>query len=79
MSLMSLSASRATGSSSVLFNLSGEIKVCDFGISRMAFGQDEEFGYISAKDLENPNMIVSLPYRAIELKRSGVCLLQGCR
>jgi len=58
---------RDLASKNVLFNLSGEIKVCDFGISRVAFGQDEEFGYISAADLENPNMIVSLPYRAIEL------------
>ncbi|CAK0834514.1 unnamed protein product [Prorocentrum cordatum] len=58
---------RDLATKNVLFNLSGEIKVCDFGISRMAFGQDEEFGHISAKDLENPNMIVSLPYRAIEL------------
>lgn len=58
---------RDLATKNVLFNLSGEIKVCDFGISRMAFGQDEEFGYLSARDLENPNMIVSLPYRAIEL------------
>jgi len=58
---------RDLASKNVLFNLSGEIKVCDFGISRMAFGQDDEFGYVSAGNLENPNQIVSLPYRAIEL------------
>jgi len=39
----------------------------DFGISRFAFGQDEEHGFVQANDLENPNMIVSLPYRSIEL------------
>eukprot|EP00927_Polykrikos_kofoidii_P026834 TRINITY_DN23827_c0_g3_i1.p1 TRINITY_DN23827_c0_g3~~TRINITY_DN23827_c0_g3_i1.p1 ORF type:complete len:594 (+),score=145.97 TRINITY_DN23827_c0_g3_i1:384-2165(+) len=58
---------RDLATKNVLFNLSGEIKVCDFGISRFAFGQDEEFGFVSAKNLENPNMIVSLPYRAVEL------------
>jgi len=58
---------RDLATKNVLFNLSGEIKVCDFGISRMGFGQDEEFGYLAAKDLEDPNFIVSLPYRAIEL------------
>jgi len=58
---------RDLATKNVLFNLSGEIKVCDFGISRVAFGEDEEFGYLPAGDLENPNQIVSLPYRAIEL------------
>lgn len=58
---------RDLATKNVLFNLSGEIKVCDFGISRVAFGQDEEHGFVSAADMENPNMIVSLPYRAIEL------------
>eukprot|EP00435_Cladocopium_sp_Y103_P028905 s2399_g7.t1 len=58
---------RDLATKNVLFNLSGEIKVCDFGISRMAFGQDDDLGFISAKGLEPPNMIVSLPYRAIEL------------
>lgn len=58
---------RDLATKNVLFNTSGEIKVCDFGISRVAFGQDEEHGFLSANDLENPNMIVSLPYRAIEL------------
>lgn len=58
---------RDLATKNVLFNVSGEIKVCDFGISRMGFGQDDEFGFIPARDLENPNMIVSLPYRAIEL------------
>mmetsp|Transcript_108493 Transcript_108493/g.188372 ORF Transcript_108493/g.188372 Transcript_108493/m.188372 type:complete len:555 (+) Transcript_108493:80-1744(+) len=58
---------RDLATKNVLFNLSGEIKVCDFGISRMAFGQDEEHGFLPAADLEDPNMIVSLPYRAIEL------------
>eukprot|EP00929_Paragymnodinium_shiwhaense_P040726 TRINITY_DN21220_c0_g1_i1.p1 TRINITY_DN21220_c0_g1~~TRINITY_DN21220_c0_g1_i1.p1 ORF type:complete len:574 (+),score=149.03 TRINITY_DN21220_c0_g1_i1:121-1842(+) len=58
---------RDLATKNVLFNLSGEIKVCDFGISRFAFGQDEEFGFVPAKNLENPNMIVSLPYRAVEL------------
>jgi len=58
---------RDLATKNVLFNLSGEIKVCDFGISRVAFGQDEEHGFVSATDMENPNMIVSLPYRSIEL------------
>lgn len=58
---------RDLATKNVLFNLSGEIKVCDFGISRFAFGRDEEFGFVSADNLENPNMIVSLPYRAVEL------------
>mmetsp|Transcript_38928 Transcript_38928/g.121614 ORF Transcript_38928/g.121614 Transcript_38928/m.121614 type:complete len:548 (-) Transcript_38928:220-1863(-) len=58
---------RDLATKNVLFNLSGEIKVCDFGISRMAFGEDEELGFVSARNLENPNQIVSLPYRAIEL------------
>lgn len=58
---------RDLATKNVLFNLSGEIKVCDFGISRVAFGQDERLGFLPAKDLEDPNMIVSLPYRAIEL------------
>lgn len=58
---------RDLATKNVLFNLSGEIKVCDFGISRVAFGQDDQLGFLSAKGLENPNMIVSLPYRAIEL------------
>lgn len=58
---------RDLATKNVLFNLSGEIKVCDFGISRMGFCLDEEFGLVSARELENPNMIVSLPYRAIEL------------
>lgn len=58
---------RDLATKNVLFNNSGVIKICDFGISRMAFGRDEEFGYLSARDLEDPNMIVSLPYRAIEL------------
>lgn len=58
---------RDLATKNVLFNLSGEIKVCDFGISRVAFGQDESLGFSSAKALEPPNMIVSLPYRAIEL------------
>lgn len=58
---------RDLATKNVLFNLSGEIKVCDFGISRMAFAQDNEFGFISSESLENPNQIVSLPYRAIEL------------
>eukprot|EP00747_Dinoflagellata_sp_TGD_P212881 gnl/TRDRNA2_/TRDRNA2_85920_c0_seq1.p1 gnl/TRDRNA2_/TRDRNA2_85920_c0~~gnl/TRDRNA2_/TRDRNA2_85920_c0_seq1.p1 ORF type:complete len:564 (+),score=141.04 gnl/TRDRNA2_/TRDRNA2_85920_c0_seq1:70-1761(+) len=58
---------RDLATKNVLFNLSGEIKVCDFGISRKAFGQDPEYGFLPAKDLENPNMIVSMPYRAIEL------------
>merc|ERR1712066_518503 len=39
---------------------------------------DEEFGLFSARQLEDPNMIVSLPYRAIELllgqKRYGPAL-----
>jgi len=69
---------RDLATKNVLFNLSGEIKVCDFGISRVGFGQDEEFGYLAAKDLEDPNFIVSLPYRAIELllgfKRYGPAL-----
>jgi len=58
---------RDLATKNVLFNRSGEIKVCDFGISRVAFGQDEELGFCPAKGLEPPNMIVSLPYRAIEL------------
>jgi len=58
---------RDLATKNVLFNLSGEIKVCDFGISRRAFAEDEEFGLFSARHLEDPNMIVSLPYRAIEL------------
>lgn len=58
---------RDLATKNVLFNLSGEIKVCDFGISRFAFGRDEELGFISAGNLENPNMIVSLPYRSVEL------------
>jgi len=58
---------RDLATKNVLFNRSGEIKVCDFGISRVAFGQDEELGFLPAKGLEPPNMIVSLPYRAIEL------------
>eukprot|EP00811_Abedinium_folium_P020055 NODE_2901_length_2124_cov_14.278418.p1 GENE.NODE_2901_length_2124_cov_14.278418~~NODE_2901_length_2124_cov_14.278418.p1 ORF type:complete len:621 (+),score=212.95 NODE_2901_length_2124_cov_14.278418:238-1863(+) len=58
---------RDLATKNVLFNLSGEVKVCDFGISRMAFGNDEELGYVSATELEDPNMVVSLPYRAIEL------------
>jgi len=58
---------RDLATKNVLFNLSGEIKVCDFGISRVAFGKDDEFGYLPAHNLEDPNMIVSLPYRAIEL------------
>lgn len=58
---------RDLATKNVLFNVSGEIKVCDFGISRVAFGQDEEHGFVAASDMENPNMIVSLPYRAIEL------------
>eukprot|EP00933_Yihiella_yeosuensis_P041780 TRINITY_DN3618_c0_g4_i1.p1 TRINITY_DN3618_c0_g4~~TRINITY_DN3618_c0_g4_i1.p1 ORF type:complete len:539 (+),score=126.39 TRINITY_DN3618_c0_g4_i1:164-1780(+) len=58
---------RDLATKNVLFNSCGEIKVCDFGISRVAFGQDEELGFCPAKGLENPNMIVSLPYRAIEL------------
>lgn len=58
---------RDLATKNVLFNLSGDIKVCDFGISRVAFGQDESLGYVCARDLENPNQIVSLPYRSIEL------------
>jgi serine/threonine protein kinase len=58
---------RDLATKNVLFNLSGEIKVCDFGISRFAFGEDEEFGFVSARKMEPPNMIVSLPYRAVEL------------
>lgn len=58
---------RDLATKNVLFNLSGEIKVCDFGISRLGFAWDSEFGSLSARDLEDPNMIVSLPYRAIEL------------
>jgi len=58
---------RDLATKNVLFNTSGEIKVCDFGISRVAFGQDDNFGFVSAKGLEPPMMIVSLPYRAIEL------------
>eukprot|EP00913_Durusdinium_trenchii_P000422 g386.t1 len=60
---------RDLATKNVLFNLSGEIKVCDFGISRVGFGEesDDDLGFISAKALEPPNMIVSLPYRAIEL------------
>jgi len=58
---------RDLATKNVLFNTSGEIKVCDFGISRVAFGQDEDLGFVPAKGLENPNMIVSLPYRSIEL------------
>jgi len=58
---------RDLATKNVLFNLSGDIKVCDFGISRRAFGWDTEFGCVRAANMENPNMIVSLPYRAIEL------------
>mmetsp|Transcript_29073 Transcript_29073/g.67406 ORF Transcript_29073/g.67406 Transcript_29073/m.67406 type:complete len:520 (-) Transcript_29073:33-1592(-) len=58
---------RDLATKNVLFNTSGEIKVCDFGISRVAFGQDDDFGFVSAQGLEPPMMIVSLPYRAIEL------------
>lgn len=58
---------RDLATKNVLFNLSGDIKVCDFGISRVGFGQDEKLGFVSARNLEDPNMIVSLPYRAIEL------------
>ncbi|CAK9101751.1 Cyclin-dependent kinase G-2 (CDKG [Durusdinium trenchii] len=54
---------RDLATKNVLFNLSGEIKVCDFGISRVGFGEDDDLGFISAKALEPPNMIVSLPYR----------------
>lgn len=58
---------RDLATKNVLFNLSGEIKVCDFGISRMSFGQDPEYGFLPATKMEDPNMIVSIPYRAIEL------------
>lgn len=55
---------RDLATKNVLFNLSGEIKVCDFGISRMAFGYDDEFGFVSAEDLEFswvPVRVLALP------------------
>jgi len=58
---------RDLATKNVLFNTSGELKVCDFGISRVGFGIDSEYGLLPAANLENPNQIVSLPYRAIEL------------
>eukprot|EP00438_Fugacium_kawagutii_P020797 Skav232990 [mRNA] locus=scaffold4966:45815:62377:+ [translate_table: standard] len=67
---------RDLATKNVLFNLSGEIKVCDFGISRLAFGQDDDLGFISAKGLEPPNMIVSLPYR---FSTAGKPVVQAAR
>lgn len=51
----------------ILMNNSGHVKVCDFGISRLAFADDEEYGFVSAEFLEAPHQIVTLRYRAIEL------------
>eukprot|EP00392_Amoebophrya_sp_AT5.2_P011132 g11207.t1 len=53
---------RDLATKNVLFNISGEIKVCDFGLSRVAFGGEER-----AKNLEPPQFIVTILYRSIEL------------
>ena len=58
---------RDLATKNILFNMSGEIKVCDFGLSRKAFAIDDEHGFIPACPLESPNQIVTLYYRAIEL------------
>ena len=64
---------RDLATKNVLINYSGEIKVCDFGISRLAFAFDAEFGLVSSSCLEDPNTIVTLPYRAIELLLGECC------
>ncbi|CAD7967501.1 unnamed protein product [Amoebophrya sp. A120] len=62
---------RDLATKNILFNISGEIKVCDFGLSRVAFGEEEDQNgtkkLVLASNLEPPQFIVTILYRSIEL------------